>query len=190
MKKILLLLALVPTAFFGQEETPKPKATLSANVNVSEPSVLGLSLELPYAIKKQEETDAKKSKKYVKSSVFNLSYATMYYDGNKNLTGKGFEIQTGSRTYFNEVKHEKFYAESFLSYGNVKFDEPFFDGKYSYWSLIDGNIGYKLKITEGFYVDPSAGFAWKWEVKGKGDVDNKDIDNLIYRFGVKLGFQF
>lgn len=190
MKKILLLLALVPTAFFAQEESVKEKATLSANFNVSEPTVMGLSLELPYAIKKDDETSTKKKKKYAKSAVFNLSYATMCYGSNNDLTGQGFEIQAGSRTYFNEQNHEKFYYESFLSYGSVKYDETFFNGTYSYWSLIDGNIGYKLKIAKGFYVDPSAGFNWKWEVKGKGDVDNKNIDNLIYRFGMKLGFQF
>ncbi len=186
MKKLLLLLALSPVCLFAQETKTEQKAILSANFNYSEPAVLGLSLELPYAIKKTDGAD----KQYAKSGVFNLSYATMLYDGESDLKGTGFEIQAGSRTYFNESAHEKFYAESFLSYGNVKFDESYFKGTYSYWSLIDGNIGYKMQVVKNLYLDPSIGFSWKWEVKGRGDVDNKDINNLIYRFGVKLGFQF
>ncbi len=73
-----------------------------------------------------------------------------------------------------------------MCYGNVKFDESYFKGTYSYWILIDGNIGYKMQVVKNLYLDPSIGFSWKWEVKGRGDVDNKDINNLIYRYEILI----
>ena len=38
-------------------------------------------------------------------------------------------------------------------------------------------------------IDPYIGFNWKWEVKGTGIVDNKAVDNLIYKAGIKIAFK-
>ena len=45
-------------------------------------------------------------------------------------------------------------------------------------------------MGEKFSIDPSMGFNWKWETKGKGDIDNIYVDNFVFRCGVKLSYQF
>jgi len=65
-----------------------------------------------------------------------------------------------------------------------------FEGKYSYWSIINPNVGYKIQLTKNLSLDPSVGFNWKWEVKGKGVIDNQYFDNFVFKAGVKLGYTF
>ena len=38
--------------------------------------------------------------------------------------------------------------------------------------------------------EASAGFMWKLEINGTEDVDNKSFDNLVPKFGLKLGYIF
>ncbi|MBA9073980.1 hypothetical protein GGR22_002147 [Flavobacterium gossypii] len=195
MKRILLFALLLPALNFAQEKQEAneetaivgPKLTLSANFNYSDPMQYGLSLEY----KKKHKEGERNS-----SHLLNISAASLNYDNDVvDIDGNGFVIELGSRTYVEKGKWDGFYAENFISYGNVKFDEDVaglgnFDGTYSYWSIINPNVGYKFMIGKNFSIDPSIGANWKWEVKGKGDVDNKNIDNFVFRAGIKIGYSF
>lgn len=193
MKRILFLALLIPTLNFAQEkETVKEevigqKWTVSGNYNYSDPSQFGASIEYKSKHKSSDRNT---------STLLNLSGATINYDNDfVDIDGDGFVVELGSRTYVEKGKWDGFYGENFISYGNIKFDEDIaglgnFDGTYSYWSIINPNIGYKFIIGKGLSIDPSIGANWKWEVRGKGDVDNKYIDNFVFRAGIKIGYNF
>ncbi|WP_296148413.1 hypothetical protein [uncultured Flavobacterium sp.] len=194
MKKILFLAMLLPALSFAQEikeeiktEEVQKRFTISGNYTFSDPSQFGVSLE--YKSKKTDD-----GRNY--SHLLNLSGAKMDYESNiADIDGDGFVVELGSRTYIEKGKWEGFYGENFISYGNVKFDENIaglgkFDGTYSYWSIINPNVGYRFILGEHLCIDPSIGANWKWEVKGKGDVDNKNVDNFVFRAGIKIGYNF
>jgi hypothetical protein len=112
------------------------------------------------------------------------------------FTGAGFVLDLGGRTYWKKGSTNGIYTENFWSYGNIKFDEPQilplqskFNGTYSYFSMINPNLGYKINVGN-FSLDPSLGFNWKWEFKGKGDFDNNLTDNFVFRVGAKVGYRF
>jgi len=133
----------------------------------------------------------------MRSGLFNLAYGTMTYKNTVlgDISGNGLVIELGARTYHRKRgKKTGLYAENFISYGQIKFDKSTpteeFDGTYSYWSFINPNVGFKILVTDHFVIEPSVGANWKIEVKGKGDVDNKDFFNIILRAGVKFGYRF
>lgn len=194
MKKILAFALLLPFMNFAQETTEEVKTpeelknrfTLSGNFIFSDPSQFGVSLEYK---NKSKEHDRNTSK------LLNISGAKMNYESNiADVDGDGFVIELGTRTYFQKGKWDGFYGENFISYGNIKFDENLgalgdFDGTYSYWSIFAPNVGYRFMVGKVSF-DPSIGANWKWEVKGKGDVDNKNVDNFVFRAGLKIGYTF
>ncbi|RZK08004.1 MAG: hypothetical protein EOO43_21500 [Flavobacterium sp.] len=191
MRKIFTLAALALTSMiFAQEEVTKTETggrhSFSVNGTFSDPSQAGISYE--YSRKSDE--------KYKTSNVVNLSYGIMNYEvdnSNFDIDGYGFVIELGSRTYFNKVKHAGVYYSNYLSYGNIKFDENIdgenFDGTYSYFSFFSPEVGYKIDLN-GFTIDPFIGIMWKLEIKGKGDIDNKNVDEWAPRAGLKIGYRF
>lgn len=185
MKRIIYLLALISTSAFAQEQQ-KDVVTVSANYNFSEPTQYGVSLEFT----KEARVDER-----LTSRLFNVSYGQLEYD-NKYLksTGEGFVIELGSRTYFKKGVREGFYGENFITHGQIKFDEMIngenFEGKYTFWSIFNPNIGYKIQLTKNLSLDPSVGFNWKWEVRGKGGIDNRHFDNFVFKAGAKIGYTF
>jgi len=190
MKKNILtaVLLLSGTVLFAQEgrKDDREGITISANANVSEPSMLGVSIEW-------EKSKTRHGRNG--SLLLNIAATQLQYDNKVvDVTGNGFAFELGSRNYFKKGTFEGFYTQSFLTYSSTKFNErtPLgnFEGKYTYWSLINGDIGYKINIGKHFSIDPSVGFNWKWEVKGKGDVDNKQFDNFVFRAGIKAGYRF
>ena len=192
MKRILFMAMLLPMVTFAQEETSKKveakkEATISLFANASEPAQFGISVELQLEASEKE---------YNNSSIFQLSFGSMEIEAFRNFTGTGFVIDSGIRTYWEKDSWSGFYTENLISYGNIKFDEPMvtgvadqFIGTYSYLSLINPNLGYKINIGK-FSLDPFVGFNWKWEFKGKGDFDNNITDNFVPRVGAKLGYRF
>lgn len=178
MKKIIVcLFAFVASVSYSQEYV------LSLFGSASEPSAFGLSIE---STREKEDNKAR-------SGILNIARTSMDYgSGIFEISGNGFLIDLGVRRYFKE-EAKGFYSENFLTYGNVKFSEDFFGekitGTYSYWSIINPNFGYRINLGN-FVIDPSIGFNWKWEVKGKGVIDNKEINNLVFRGGVKVGYSF
>lgn len=184
-KRIIYLFALLSAGAFAQERQ-KDVVTVSVNYNFSEPTQYGVSLEFTKEAKVDER---------LTSQIFNVSYGQLEYDNNYlKTTGNGFVIELGSRTYFKKGVREGFYGENFITHGQIKFDEMIngenFEGKYSYWSIFNPNIGYKVQLTKNLSLDPSVGFNWKWEVKGKGAIDNRHFDNFVFKAGVKLGCTF
>lgn len=181
MRKIFTAIVLIVASFANAQDSH----TISLFGSATEPSLFGLSIESDF----NETTGTGKNKKL--TYLVNVS-ASSLTDDNTAIDGNGFQFDLGTRRYFkNELKG--IYVEGFLTYGQVKFDDTFLgfdvDGKYSYWSLINNNIGYRINLGN-FVIDPSLGFMWKWEVKGKGIIDNKDYDNLVFRAGLKVGYKF
>ncbi|WKW46917.1 hypothetical protein P3875_02355 [Myroides sp. JBRI-B21084] len=185
MKNLVYLLTLLSIGAFAQEKQ-KDVVTVSANYNFSEPTQYGVSLEFT------KDTDPDNR---LTSRMFNVSYGQLEYN-NENLksTGQGFVIELGSRTYFKKSLREGFYGENFITHGQIKFNEQIngenFEGKYTFWSIFNPNIGYKIQLSKNLSLDPSVGFNWKWEVKGKGGIDNRNFDNFVFKYGVKLGYSF
>ncbi len=191
MKKLILLL-LIPVLSFAQDEPATEKSTFDEEgttiglyLLASDPGQFGVSYEQFY-------TD---DKGFVNSALANVGYSALTLDyGMFEVTGEGTVIELGSRRFFKKNRFYGFYSESFISYGTIKFDkEPValgvFSGRYSYISLINPNLGYKIRLGKKFSFEPSVGFNWKWEIKGKGDVDNKNIDNFVPRIGVKIAYK-
>lgn len=82
------------------------------------------------------------------------------------------------------------YSESFLTYGNIKFDEGTalcnFNGTYAYWAPDQRKC--RISVCAGRFLHRSVDrFARKSQVKGKGDINNREFDNLMWRAGLKLG---
>lgn len=185
MKKIIYLFTFISAGAFAQEQQ-KDVVTLSANYNFSEPTQYGLSMEFAKGIKVDER---------LTSWILNVSYGQLEYDNNNlKTTGQGFVVELGTRNYFKKGVREGFYAENFITHGQIKFDDTIngqnFEGKYSYWSIFNPNVGYKIQLTKNLSIDPSVGFNWKWEVRGQGAVDNRYFDNFVFKAGVKLGYTF
>ena len=185
MRKLFYLFAFISATAFAQEDK-KGVVTVSANYNWSEPTQYGLSFEF---------TKGMKSNERLTSWILNTSYGQLQLN-EKNLktTGEGFVVELGTRTYTNKGVRDGLYLENFITHGEIKFNDTVagekFEGKYSYWSIFNPNIGYKIQLTKNLSLDPSLGFNWKWEVRGQGDVDNKYFDNFVFKAGVKLGYTF
>ena len=185
MKKIIFILSLISTSAFAQD-IKKDIVTISANYNWSEPTQYALSFEFSKGFKADDR---------LTSWILNTSYGQLQLDEkNFDITGNGFVVDLGVRTYKNKGVREGLYIENFITHGQINFDKTInqeqFKGKYSYWSIFNPNIGYKIQLTKNLSIDPSLGFNWKWEVRGQGDVDNKYFDNFVFKAGVKLGYTF
>ena len=184
----LCALALSVTVVAQQQENndnSKEGITVSAMAGYSEPMFYGLSFE------KESELKVDKRNNSLIFAVYmtDLEYKNNLFDKN----GQGFGVDLGTRTYLQRGKKNGFYSQSYLSYSQTRFDSNLpgaGDGKYSYWSLINGDFGYKLDLGSGVSLDVFAGYNWKWEVKGKNGVDNKDFDNFVFRAGFKAGYRF
>ena len=97
-----------------------------------------------------------------------------------DMDGQGFAIEIGKKSYYSKSDNlTGIYTANYLSYGNINFDENLslgeFDGTYSYFSFFSPELGYKMNFG-GVTIDPFIGIMWKIEVKGKGDIDNRKVD--------------
>ncbi len=190
MKKTLFTLsalALTTIVSAQQEQTTigKEGVTVSAMAGYSEPVFYGLTIE-----KEQElKLDQRNMSTIFAVYMTDLESETTQFGKN----GKGFGIDLGSRLYWQRGKINGFYSQNYISYSQTRFDQEISgmdDGKYSYWSIINGDFGYKFELGNGINLDIFAGYNWKWEVKGKNGIDNKDYDNFVFRAGVKAGYRF
>ena len=190
MKKSILLIGILfftAKAFAQQQKLDNNSITISANYSYSDPSLFGISAEFG--------SDELVLFNHYSSTIFNVSATQMEYDNNlETVKGTGFTVEIGHRFYRNRGSKSGTYIQWLLAYSNTSFDKNtplgHFDGAYSYWSLINNDIGYKIRIGNNLRIDPSIGYNWKWEVKGKGDIDNIHSDNFVFRCGVKLGYSF
>ncbi|KGO78700.1 hypothetical protein [Flavobacterium beibuense] len=189
MKKFFTIAAIMASSIiFAQDNNSDKKnnkiTTISARGMYSEPSQFGLSFEFE-GLKWG----------YKNTQIVNISYGVMNYDvGLFDVDGQGFAIEIGGRKYYNKgTKLEGLYTGNYLSYGNIKFDEDLmfgkFDGTYSYFSFFSPEVGFKMTFGD-FSIDPFIGIMWKIEVKGKGDIDNKYVDEWTPRGGLKIGYTF
>jgi len=190
MKKSILLIGILlftTNTFAQQQKLDNNRTTISANYSYSDPSLYGISTEFG--------NDDLALFNHYTSTVLNVAATQMEYNNNfEKIKGKGFTVELGHRFYRNRGRKSGAYIQWLLIYSNTSFDKntPFghFDGVYSYWSLINNDIGYKIRVGNNFSIDPSIGYNWKWEVKGKGDIDNIYSDNFVFRCGVKVGYSF
>lgn len=165
------------------------KVTVSAFGSFPELNQAGLSVE--FLGNTETKSMNSKSFSFYSSKVVNVAYAMMNYEmegDDFDVDGNGFVVEIGQRTYF-LGKNSGPYMGNYLSYGNIKFDEDGFDGTYSYFSFFSPEVGYKIKLGR-LAIDPFAGIMWKLEIKGKGDIDNRNVDEWTPRLGLKLGYEF
>jgi hypothetical protein len=188
-KSILLFGILLFTAKSAaqQQKLDNNSTTLSANYTYSDPSSYGISAEFG--------NDDLALFNHYTSTLLNVSVSQMEYDNNlQKVKGNGFTVELGHRFYRNRGRKSGGYLQWLLAYSNTSFDKNtplgHFDGVYQYWSLLNNDIGYKIRIGNNLSLDPSIGYNWKWEVKGKGDIDNIYPDNFVFRCGIKLGYSF
>lgn len=105
-------------------------------------------------------------------------------------SGSGFVFDFGSRKYLKKDTTDGMYYANYLSYGHIYFDEDEFDGEYSYFSFFSPEYGYKWRLKNNFVIEPFVNAMWKLEIKGKGMIDNKNVDEWAFRAGLRLGYQF
>jgi len=196
MNKIILSLSVVFSMFFANAQeinTIKPKSpvVLAAEVGSNVGAQFGLTLEFesPF-FKSLRDPNVVKNKEH---SVFKLAYKEALLDQNsiRDIEGKGWSIQYGSKSYFNKHEHKGFYFANYTMYGSIKFDDKGFSGTYSYISIFTPELGYKFFLLDDkFTFDLHLGISWMIEFKGKGDVDNKSFDNWVPKLGLALGYRF
>lgn len=148
----------------------------------------------------QAEHTLKKESMYLNNLLFSLGTngIELKTDYGK-VIGVGFEVAVGERTYFEKKKIETkgFFIENFFSYGQIYFDKKFnidggsfrFDGKYQYISILNPSIGYKFKYKK-LIIEPVISSKYNIEIKGKGSIDNRDIDNTLFSGGLRLAYIF
>ena len=178
MKKLLIVLLMLPIMLLAQVN--EKKHTLSFTANFSEPDTYGIMYERN-----------RSSKENKSSTLLFLAAGKLSLDSKTiNATGTGFVFGSGNRQYFKENDRKGFYVDNYFTYGNINFNENFYSGTYQYISIVDIDLGYKIKLAKYFSLEPQLGYVWKIEIKGKGDVDNKSFNNSVAKFGVKIGYNF
>lgn len=187
MKKILLLALLVPAIGFSQEsEEIKTERTISVHGAADFVGKVGISYEAAV----NSRGNSNKRSFYIDAS---FGATSIDFVGIPSIDGNGIVVGIGYRTYWNKEQYKGFYGQGGIESGDIKFDEntPIgkFEGKYRYISFFNPSIGYKAKLGN-FSIDPSIGFQWNIEVKGKGDFDNRYIDNTSLKLGLKIGYTF
>ena len=189
MKKLSIITALLFSTFFYGQEGEKPRTkTLSVELAASLGGNIGLSYE-----------DSPKQNKYFKG-LTTTKVARIYYIGDNlesdsafidDIPGNGIGISLGQRNYFNETAKGFYFGGNFgtesIKYKESKYN---FEGTYTYITLFSPEIGYKFLIAKKIAVNFHAGTSWLIEYKGKGDIDNKDFDNWIFRAGLSVGYAF
>lgn len=182
MKKILLLALLLPAIGFSQE-----KETLSIHLDADFVGKLGFTYEIPLPAK-----DSINNKSFYVAASFSAATLETVL-GYPDIDGTGTTAEIGFRTYWSKKKYNGWYNQGGLEYGSIKFDQNImgerFNGKYRYISFFNPSIGYKAKLGK-FSIDPSVGFQWNIEIKGKGDFDNNYVDNTSLKLGLKVGYSF
>ena len=180
MKKMILAALFVCGSLVAQ------KNSLSLTTTFSQPTDLGFTYER--FLKGKEGED--KNSRLFSAGLSGMTYKVQDYE----FSGSGFYVASGSRSYFNNTAHSGFYLENYLIYSSLSFDDvdwpASIKGKYSYFSMINPTAGYKFMIGKNLSINPYAGMNWKWEIKGTEDIDNKEVDNLVFRLGLSIGYQF
>ena len=188
MKKILLLaVALATSSVYSQEEMKKNSIGLQATG--SQISTVGIF----------HESFFKNDQNKVYSNTFEINYATTTLKtGGLEFSGSGIELRSSLKRFFKENSTTGFFTKSSLAYGNIKFDDTDqlgvidinYKGTYSYFSFLAPEIGYDFMLGKNLRASLNAGAQWQLEIKGKDDVDNKDFDNWLYRFGLRVSYDF
>jgi hypothetical protein len=206
MKKLLFASFLLTLCYFNSYAQNKD----SINVNKNEKNItlsaegsayVGNSYGITF------ESVQKKNKylpKTTQSSVIKVYYITSTLESDnpflRNIDGNGFGLEFGSRTYLNEKTNKGIFIGGHIGSGSITYEnndavlgssEPVkFDGTYRYLTFFAPEVGYKFLIAQKVAVSLHVGTAWLIEVKGKGDVDNKNFDNWVGRAGLSIGYKF
>lgn len=200
MKRILLSLLVASGLFATAQETAQKQdfEIISVEVGTSVGKQIGIVWEFESWLHKKESD----YKKFKSSQVVKLFYtADVLKSTNamvKDVDGKGFAIELGSRTYYNKEGYKGFYSGNYLMGGSMQFEnsnyatvgDAKFSGTYTYFSFFSPEVGFKFNLSKKLVLDLHLGTAWLIEIKGKGDVDNRHFDNWLFRTGLALGYSF
>jgi len=190
MKKFILLFGLAfmaGTYSFSQEEE-KDKEIPSDMFSVG--AIVSDGLEIYFIWETFEFSDGKNQSLYIKGTGISQGPTfTMYDNGAHEIKPEGWSGAIGSRSYFSKTKMGRgfFYANEF-KYSTIRYKDSRFSGRYSYFSFFTPELGWKVMFgkSKSFGFEVSGGAEWAIEIKGKGDVDNKNFDN--WKPKVALGF--
>ncbi len=188
MKKVILATALiVGGSVFAQNQTENETATIPENRTVTVYLYTG---GLPAQIGVYFEAAAN----VFDNQIFwhgNIAYAGFTYEaGGAEVDMTGYVSELGTTNFLSKTHAWKgLYYSNSLSNGKFKYDEDGANAEYQYWSFFAPEFGYKLMLGP-IAVVPYIGTMWKIEVKGKGGIDNKNVDNWESRLGIRLGYSF
>ncbi len=203
MKRIALLLTtLFAVSFANAQEENKEMDVLYAELSGS----VGGNIGLTYEYTKKDGGSSILFPKLKESLVFKAHYSVTTLENSnpfiKDVDGKGWGVEIGSRTYFNKNDYKGFYFGNYITGGTIEFDEQNiydtavfggdgkFYGTYRYLSFFSPEIGFKFLIANTVAINLHVGTSWLIELKGKGDVDNKSFDNWVPRAGIAIGYNF
>lgn len=186
MKKQFTIFAILfTTVFFAQETNSKFNVGLKYQIG----PIGAIGVEAEYFAGKDS-----KSPYLFNVNLTGLNVKSDYGD----VMGYGYEVGIGSRNYLNKESLLKgWYVDSYINYGSISFNDDLnvnngtfnLDGKFRYISILNSSIGYKFSIKR-FIIEPSVSGRYNIEIKAKGDIDNKDIDNFLFNAGIRLGYTF
>jgi len=152
---------------------PKDKSILSIEAKADVGLQIGVVWEEPIVLKYSSN-----SKTHIVSKFF---YSENYLESSSwinDITGKGFQGEFGSKSYFNDHEYKGFYSAGYLLFGNLEFDGTVryvdssienrrFVGKYRYFSFFSPELGYKFLLFDNkLSLDLHIGTAWMIEHKG------------------------
>lgn len=189
MKKITILFAMaaiVAIPSFSQETTE----TTDGNYNyMAGGGNMGDGLGA-YVLFENNWADDKNSTLYLKIAS-QAKYPNITIGGHE-ISPEGFSSALGYRSYFSKTKMYRglFFANEW-KYSRVKYKDSRFSGRYSYLSFFAPELGWKIMFgkRKKLGLEIAGGVEWAIEIKGKGDVDNKNFDNWKPKASIGLGYQ-
>jgi hypothetical protein len=182
MKKNILLLVFITITFLKSfsQDSLKLKHTISFFGLSSLPSSITSSIGISYGFRTNLLN-------YINKENYEMSIVSVAKTNMKinNILGSGFIWELTSKKYNNKEK-KGFFQQNSLSHGEINFTK--FNGekvKYSYWSLINYELGYDFKLFKQLSIELSGGVLWHWN---KGFTDN--VDPWQKRLGLKINYSF
>lgn len=137
--------------------------------------------------------------KIMNSLLFSLNSAAMRLKTDYgNTTGTGAEVGVGLRKYLGKTsKTQGLYVDNIFTVGSIQFSDDLkynnisfpVEGKYTYLSLINTSLGYKLLLNK-FLVEPSVSARYNTKLSASGIVGSDVFNVPLYHVGLKLGYSF
>lgn len=188
MKKYLLFLVATFLFFqgFSQSETEK--------LNTISVGLFGYDGAGVYIMYERESDKLGDNESYFLRGIIG-SQDVGYWEGltRHDIASRSVSVGLGYRSYFSKTQTMRgFFSSNEFVWYQSEWDDSRFSGTYSYVSFFAPELGYKLGLgkNKNINIELLVGTIWKIEIKGKGDVDNKNFENWAGKLGFGLGYTF